>query len=398
MNEIKANFTNKRNMRKKLLFISHSGELGGAESKMLAISKNTKYESEILLFDDGNLRQTIENSGLYVDVMPMPTSFSQLKKGSKNITFNIGLVSFINFIFRLRKKCKSYDAIICMSQKAHLLVLLSAVERKKILWFMNDRLSRDYFGWLAFNFIKVSSLLTNYPIILNSKTSKEHWLASKARKKGIHTIYSGVDITPFHEKNIDTSSVLKLRSEFVQGEEKLLVMVGRICDWKGQHLAIEAIKDIKNVHLVIVGGAQFDGDREYKEFLNNKVLENSLNSRVSFTGHVENVSEYLLASDVVLHCSTIPEPFGRVIVEGMLAKKIVLAPNVGGPQEILQENQTGYFFESGSTKSLKKMILKIISLDSSKISKISLNARDFALNNYSSALMIEKFEQIISSM
>jgi glycosyltransferase involved in cell wall biosynthesis len=56
--------------------------------------------------------------------------------------------------------------------------------------------------------------------------------------------------------------------------------------------------------------------------------------------------------EVVLHASTSPEPFGRVIVEGMLACRPVIATRAGGVSEILADGETGLMVPPGDVTAL----------------------------------------------
>jgi glycosyltransferase involved in cell wall biosynthesis len=61
----------------------------------------------------------------------------------------------------------------------------------------------------------------------------------------------------------------------------------------------------------------------------------------------------------VVHCSTAPEPFGRVIVEGMLAGRPVIATNHGGATEILRNGVTGFLMEPGNPSALAEVLERI---------------------------------------
>lgn len=386
-------------MKKKILFVTHSGELGGAESKMLTLIQDTKFECEILILSDGKLAEKAKRLGIKTQTLLMPKLISSLRKGTKSLDYSFGFSEMKNFLVKYNSRKDDFDFIVCMSQKAHFLTLMSKIPKDKIIWFMNDRLNRDYFGFLAFNFIKISSKFTKYPIILNSKISKDDWHSAKARKNNIHIIPSGIDTTLYDKKkNNSDKKIAEIKDNYHSSADNVISLVGRICEWKGQDLAIEAIKDIDNAVLLIIGGAQFAGDELYEKFLKNKVQSYRLEKKIFFMGHVDNISDYLFASDLVIHCSTIPEPFGRVIVEGMLAEKIVLAPNSGGPLEILEEGKTGYFYKMGSIESLKTKIKEIFNKDKSDIETVAKNARAEALENYSSEMMTKKFEEILENV
>src|SRR5262249_35707620 len=114
-------------------------------------------------------------------------------------------------------------------------------------------------------------------------------------------------------------------------------IVGRLARWKGQDLFLDAFArafpDGRH-RAVVVGGALFD-EGEYEESLKREVVRLGIGDRVEFTGHVADTTEHLARTDVLVHSSTIPEPFGLVIVEGMAAGVPVLAADQGGPAETI---------------------------------------------------------------
>jgi glycosyltransferase involved in cell wall biosynthesis len=60
--------------------------------------------------------------------------------------------------------------------------------------------------------------------------------------------------------------------------------------------------------------------------------------RAHFLGFRADVAELMRASDAIVHASVHPEPFGRVIVEGMLAGRPVIASRAGGVTEIVDDH------------------------------------------------------------
>jgi len=109
-----------------------------------------------------------------------------------------------------------------------------------------------------------------------------------------------------------------------------------------------------------VGDALFtEGDQDYKRRLEEIARDPALAGRVEFVGFVDDPARFYAAADAVVHCSTAPEPFGRVIVEGMLAGRPVIATNHGGATEILQSGVTGWLVPPGDAHALAGMLEKL---------------------------------------
>jgi glycosyltransferase involved in cell wall biosynthesis len=80
-------------------------------------------------------------------------------------------------------------------------------------------------------------------------------------------------------------------------------------------------------------------------------------------------------SDVVISASIEPEAFGRVAVEAQSMEKPIIASNIGGSNETIIDEKTGFLFQSGSAKSLSQKILKVITMDETLLKSIGVEAR-----------------------
>ena len=101
------------------------------------------------------------------------------------------------------------------------------------------------------------------------------------------------------------------------------------------------LADRPDVQLVIVGDALF-GEESYAAEMRALVAQLELGARVHFLGFRSDVPVLMRAVDVLVHTSTAPEPFGRVIAEGMLAERPVIATEGGGASEIVKAGVTAW--------------------------------------------------------
>lgn len=178
----------------------------------------------------------------------------------------------------------------------------------------------------------------------------------------IVTIHPGIDVAGFRSRVCRAANVV--RSELATSPEQLLVlMVGNVRQWKGQHVAIEAITKLpsalrESVRLVFAGAAA-TGDTGYERGLRARVDEAGLGAQVSFLGHRDDVADLMAAADVVLHASVEPEPFGLVLIEGMALGRVVVASRFGGPSEILDAT-SGITFAPGDADELAAVLARQI--------------------------------------
>ena len=141
-------------------------------------------------------------------------------------------------------------------------------------------------------------------------------------------------------------------------ERLLLGVFSRLSPWKGQHIVLEAISTIPGVALLVVGDALF-GESAYADTLHTRAAQDDLSGRVTFLGFRQDVADLMRSVDIVLHSSTSAEPFGLVIVEGMLAGKPVIATNAGGATEIIQTGRTGILVAPGCVTELHEAIVRL---------------------------------------
>ena len=73
--------------------------------------------------------------------------------------------------------------------------------------------------------------------------------------------------------------------------------------------------------------------------------------------------------------STEPEAFGRVAVEAQSMEKPIIASNIGGSNETIIDEKTGFLYKAGDAKSLSKKILKLLYLDETLFKSIGIQGR-----------------------
>lgn len=144
----------------------------------------------------------------------------------------------------------------------------------------------------------------------------------------------------------------------------LIGMVGRITRWKGQHVFIEALARLRQrfpqAHGLILGEAGTARDQAYKETLQARSRELGLETHLHWAGHRTDIPRILPALDALAHCSVEPEPFGRVIIEGMAAGVPVTASAAGGALEIIDEGVNGLLTPPGDAEALAAALIRLL--------------------------------------
>ena len=378
----------------KILFIDHTAEMGGAEYSLLAIAK--KYPlSTVLTLSKGSLVKIFKKNHINTIVIEIPEKIKKISRKSYWSPAEFILYPKLIFIvLQIAFISKKYDLIYANSQKSFIMASLAAkITRKPIIWHLRDILSEEHFSKRN---IKLMINLANKfadKVIANSSATAKAFIKQGGKEKLVEVVYSGIDLKPFlssQNKNRELLKELNLRNNPVVGA------FSRLARWKGQHILIEALTFLPNVHAIILGGPLF-GSRNYEERIKKLARELDLSDRVHFLGHQENIPAYMAICDIVIHTSITPEPFGRIIVEGMLSKKPIIATNLGGVTEIIDQNLNGILIEPNDPKLLADKIQYL--LENKKIAQeISNKGYQKAISNFTSESTNRTIDKIVNSL
>lgn len=214
------------------------------------------------------------------------------------------------------------------------------------------------------------------------------------------TIHDGIDIDLLEGKNIPSADILL---EFnIPSNARVIGVIGNIRRWKGQHVAIESMQYLigkyKDLRCVIVGEiSNSEKDMEYLKYLKELTLTYGLEKNVIFTGYRKDVLDILSAIDILVHTSILPEPLGRVILEGMIFRKPVIATNHGGPVESIQDGISGFLVEPDNPKALADKIFFL--LENREIAKrVGENARKRVEEKFGIENNVKKIEDVYEAL
>lgn len=179
-------------------------------------------------------------------------------------------------------------------------------------------------------------------MIFISRAVAEAQLAALPRRPASCVIPNALDLTQFDDA-VDATPV---RAELgIPPGVPLVGMVGRIAPWKGQLVFVEAMARLHrrrpDLYGVIVGAAEGASGERYRQAVSDRIAALGLAERLYLVGHRRDVPRLMAAVDAVAHCSVQPEPFGRVIIEGMAAGRPVVASAAGGSVEIITDGVDG---------------------------------------------------------
>ncbi len=209
---------------------------------------------------------------------------------------------------------------------------------------------------------------------------KENYSEYLKSSKKFLVIFRGINVDYFDASTKLESDEKKLLKDWkINKEKKIILMPGRLTSWKGQELFIEAINLVKvelgyeAFHAVILGSDQ--GRDLFKKKLIRLTEQYHLTNQVKFIDNCRDMALAYKISDIVVSASVEPEAFGRVAVEAQSMKKLIIASNIGGSNETIIDEKTGFLFESGNAKALSKKIVRALTMDESSLDLIGNEGR-----------------------
>ncbi len=183
----------------------------------------------------------------------------------------------------------------------------------------------------------------------------------------IVTIPRGVDLAAFDPVMVKPSRIDAVRARWglKDGKQITLFLPGRLTEWKGQLLAIEAMallapEEREGLVLVLAGDAQ--GRSTYEARIDDAIRQRGLDGKVIVVGHEEDMPAAYLASDIVLAPSTRPEAFGRVAPEASAMGRPVIVSDHGGGRETVLDGETGARVEPGDPAALAGAIRALLAV------------------------------------
>ena len=303
----------------KILHVLLSGCIGGAEKLALTLAKIQKQNNHdvtiAFLFRGGPIAKQAKDYGIPIEIFNLKNGYD-LVKG-----FN-----FFNFLRR-----EKFD-IIHIHQSA--IAIFFSIFFKK-----NAIIIRHEHGGHALGpqkkkvilAMRILSLLVDCHIAISNATKKGLIQRFKINYKKIRIVYNGIDLTLFK----DRKNKQKLRKQFGLIKNKLVIgSIGRLVSEKGFEHFLKTAKLIKsaihNIHFLIVGDGPLRNDLQ-------KLAEKlGIANCVSFLGERIDVPDLLSIFDVFLLTSNW-EPFGIVLVEAMASGLPIVAFNVDGVSEVVDE-------------------------------------------------------------
>jgi len=211
---------------------------------------------------------------------------------------------------------------------------------------------------------------------------------------------NAVDTEQFSESALSTVGI---RSEFGWDKShKVFALIGRLVSWKGQDFFIQAIAEAQKTDptirgLIVGEGEALPGNDAYVGQLRSMVSALGLDDSITFTGHRSDIPSIMKASDAVICASSLPEPFGRVIIESMAVGTPAVATDAGGVTDIITDGENGILVSIKDSEAIAHAMLRL-SQDSNFAQKLRSAAMLTVADRYTVKRHVDQVCSIYNSV
>ena len=171
----------------------------------------------------------------------------------------------------------------------------------------------------------------------------------------------------------------ELRPDCLPDRGRLVVMIGRVEPWKGQHVFLDAVsrlsEEVRTQHVFALVGGAVPGRAQYWK----RIVEQAEALGVATLGERSDIPQILRAADVSVHCSVEPDPFPGVVVESMLAGTGTVAADAGGVREMIDDTACGVRVTPDSPDELARVLTELLSDPRAPRDRFGQSARARAL-------------------
>ena len=355
----------KSNPVKKILYLDHTAKLGGGEIALLNLVSGldkTRFHPVVILASDGPLAVKLKAAGIETHVMPLDSSVVDTRKdtlGGGSVLKLRQVSSVLRYARTLAKWARSNGIALIHTNSLKSDIyggLAGRISGIPAIWHIRDSIDSNYLPAPAVAVFRAAARILPQELVGNSESTLR-CLEPRTGRGAV--VYSGVlpnEIVP-----ADPSSTPKDSGK----DSQIVSLVGRIAEWKGQHILIEAAPAIlarfPKTKFRIIGAPLFgDKEQQYEQGLKDTVKRLGIEQSVDFMGFRNDVTALLSETDILLHASILGEPFGQVVVQGMAAGKPVVATNGGALPEIVVPGKTGILVPMGDSGAMAEAVIAIL--------------------------------------
>jgi L-malate glycosyltransferase len=233
-------------------------------------------------------------------------------------------------------------------------------------------------------------------IVANSNAGRNWLIQHGVSDAKIEVIRNGIVVPP---PRVRTEAPSRMREEFgIPPGVPVCACIGRLVSGKGIEYYLRAARIVsdrgRNIRFLMIGA--HSSERGYRSEMELLARELNLAGQVIFTGQRQDVTDMLQDVDLVVHPS-LTEGLSNVILEAMAAGIPVVATNVGGNPELVQDGKTGLLVPAENAEEIADAICRL--LDQPAMARtFGETARERVIHEFSIRRMLSKTESLYSRL
>jgi len=232
-------------------------------------------------------------------------------------------------------------------------------------------------------------MLPVHSFIFVSKEAKESFPIARAKDKA-RVVYDAVEIPA----NGIGESAISIREQLhVPPASPVIGMVARVSPQKDYFTLAAAAVDVLAKHpearfLIVGDNSLVDLNRRHYAEVQERLQQLGISDKFIFTGHRDDVARLISAMDICVLC-THREGFPLSILECMAMGKPVVATEVGGIPEIVQDGINGFLHPHSDSRRLAEVLTSLVE-DPERTRKMGLTAREHVRREYALAKYVDE--------
>jgi len=410
---------NEYHYKPRILFISHSGGLYGAERSLLTLVRGLqrldRYEILIVLPEEGPLSQVLYDEDIPFLIIPFMRwigfRYHAVARYYRRIRNRFMLGRLVSEAERWMPDV-IYTNTIATPAGAMAAERLSP--RPLHIWHARELPGNRSTGFGLFDYGSEASLRliarTSDCFICNSRFLHDQLVPQLQRVAGPSTklrteiVYNGMDRDNGSAESSDHVTTGSADPSLSQARKPgdgastpiRMIMAGGISRVKNYSEAVVAVKFLDAAGITVQLYIYGSGDDQEMRKLTKQIEDSGLEKRIQLMGYRDQLGDEFAQADMLLITSRM-ETFGRVAVEAMLAGCPVVSSDAGALPEIVLDGKTGLVYRSGEPEHLARQVERLIH-DPTLRNEIISQARDYAETRFSAERFVSDVDRILKEL
>ena len=250
----------------------------------------------------------------------------------------------------------------------------------------------SFHGFYSVN--QYSTIMTKgEKVIAVSKTIRDHILQNyHIDPNKIELIHGGFEIQRFDPDQVESDRIDVLRQQWQLDDNRfpVIVLPGRLTQWKGQEVFIDSLNLIRDLPFIALCVGDIDENQSFTNRLREKIVNYGLGDKVRLVGHCADMPAAMLLADMVVSASSSqPEAFGKVAIEAMAMGRPVIATAHGGSLETVVDGVTGWLVPPSNPHAMAEAIRQALA-DQVRLRRMGAEGKDWVTRHFTASLMCNK--------